>query len=98
MDEVVKGYDRGIRSFDFADANFTFDRTRAMTIFRMIKKEKLNIAFRFKSRSGSIDKELVKTAKEAGAYLISLGMESASQEILDKIRRELVELKTLLGQ
>lgn len=87
LEEILYVYKRGIRNIDFGDANFTFDRLRALKIFELIKKEKLNIRFRFKSRVDSIDKELVRKAKEAGAYLISLGVESGSQKILDRMKK-----------
>ena len=87
LEEIITLYSRGIRSFDIADANFTLDRARAIAIFDLIKKEKLNISFRIKSRCDFIDEELVRKAKEAGAYLISLGMESGSQEILDRMNK-----------
>jgi len=87
MEEIVSRYEEGIRNFDIADSNFTFDKERALAIFNLIKKERLKISFRIKSRSDSIDEELVKKAKEAGAYLISLGMESGSQKILDRMSK-----------
>jgi anaerobic magnesium-protoporphyrin IX monomethyl ester cyclase len=83
LEEMVEIASRGIKSLDIADANFTFDRGRAMRIFELIKKEKLKISFRIKSRADSIDDELVRKAKEAGVYLISLGMESGSRSVLD---------------
>ncbi|MFC1631246.1 B12-binding domain-containing radical SAM protein [Candidatus Omnitrophota bacterium] len=83
--ELLLRRGQGIRNFDFADANFTFDRRRAMRIFALIKKEKLGISFRFKSRADSIDRELTREAKAAGAYLISLGMESGSQKMLERM-------------
>ena len=88
MEELVARYDAGIRNFDIADANFTFDPGRALKIFDFIIKEKLNISFRFKSRTNSINKELVDKARQAGAYLISLGMESGSQEILGRMNKK----------
>ena len=85
--EILSIYRRGIKNIDIADANFTFDRDRAMRIFDLIKKERFNISFRIKSRPDSIDKELVKKAKGAGVYLISLGMESGSQKILNSMAK-----------
>ncbi|MFH1876333.1 MAG: radical SAM protein [Candidatus Omnitrophota bacterium] len=85
--EIHSRYKQGIRLFDVSDANFTFDRERAMRIFELLKKEGLRIRFRFKSRTGSIDRELVASARQAGTYLISLGMESGSQNILDRMAK-----------
>ena len=88
LEEIAAIYSRGIKSLDIADANFTFDRARALRIFELIKKERFKISFRIKSRADSIDDELVKKAKEAGAYLISLGMESGSQGVLDRMAKD----------
>jgi len=88
LEEIVDRYTNGIRNFDIADANFTFDHSRAMQIFNMIIKEKLNISFRFKSRTRSVTEELVLKAKHAGAYLVSLGMESGSQRMLNRMKKK----------
>ncbi|MCM8786786.1 MAG: B12-binding domain-containing radical SAM protein [Candidatus Omnitrophica bacterium] len=87
LKELIEIYNKGITNIDIADANFTFDRDRVMRIFKLIQKEKLNIKFRFKSRADSIDKELVIEAKKAGAYLISLGIESGSNHILKRMNK-----------
>ncbi|MEM7816464.1 MAG: radical SAM protein [Candidatus Aenigmatarchaeota archaeon] len=87
LEEILSIYRRGIKNIDIGDANFTFDRERAMRIFNLIKKEKLNIRFRIKSRVDTIDKELVKNAKKAGVYLISMGIESGSQKILQQMNK-----------
>ncbi|MFP4445107.1 MAG: B12-binding domain-containing radical SAM protein [Desulfosudaceae bacterium] len=88
LDEIVSRYDQGIRNFDIADANFTHDPDRVMTIFRFILKEKLPISFRFKSRTDAITPRLLKKARQAGAYLVSMGMESGAQEILDRMNKK----------
>ncbi len=87
IEEIVSRYEQGICNFDFADANFTHDQQRALTIFDMIIKEKLDISFRFKSRTDAMTPRLAEKAKQAGAYLISMGMESGSQEILDRMNK-----------
>ena len=81
MAEIVERYESGITGFDIADANFTHEPDRAMRIFDLIIREKLNLSFRFKSRTTVIRKELMDKARQAGAYLVSMGMESGSQEI-----------------
>ena len=88
MNEIVLRYDAGIRNFDIADANFTFDAGRALDIFDLIIKEKIKISFRFKSRTDGISREIVDKSRQAGAYLISLGMESGSQVMLDRMHKK----------
>ena len=104
LEEIIALYSQDIRNIDIADANFTFDRDRAIRIFQLIQKEKLRIGMRIKSRTDSIDAELVEEAKKAGVYLISLGMESGSQEILDrmakgtKIEKNILACETVMRQ
>lgn len=88
MSEIVERYQAGITNFDIADANFTHDPDRAMRIFDLIIKEKIAISFRFKTRTTVIRKELVEKARQAGAYLVSMGMESGSQEILGRMNKK----------
>ncbi|MFP4040707.1 MAG: B12-binding domain-containing radical SAM protein [Desulfosudaceae bacterium] len=85
LDELVTRYDEGIRTFDIADANFTHDPDRAMAIFELIIKEKLDISFRFKTRTDAVTERLLQKAGRAGARLVSMGMESGSQSILDRM-------------
>jgi len=87
MEEISAMHEKGIRNFDIADANFTFDKGRAFKIFELIRKEGLKISFRFKSRTDSIDEKLINAAREAGAYLVSLGMESGSQAVLERMKK-----------
>ncbi len=86
--EIVERYTAGITNFDIADANFTHDPDRAMRIFDLIIREKLDISFRFKSRTTVIREELMDKARRAGAYLVSMGMESGSQEILRRMNKK----------
>ncbi|MEW6076601.1 MAG: radical SAM protein [Thermodesulfobacteriota bacterium] len=88
LEEIVERYRSGIAGFDIADANFTHDPVRAMRIFDLIIREKVRISFRFKSRTSVISPELVNKARRAGAYLVSMGMESGSQEILRRMNKK----------
>ncbi len=86
--EIIDRYESGITSFDIADANFTHDPDRAIRIFDLVIHEKIKISFRFKSRTTVISRELVNKARQAGAYLISMGMESGSPEILARMKKK----------
>ncbi|MFH1379982.1 MAG: radical SAM protein [bacterium] len=78
---------RGISIVDMVDTNFTLDRYRAVKIFDLLIKEKLGVSFRFKTRVDMIDEELIQKAKLAGCHLISYGMESGVQYILDRMNK-----------
>jgi anaerobic magnesium-protoporphyrin IX monomethyl ester cyclase len=85
--ELTSIRERGIRNVEIVDDTFTANRRRAIEVFDLILKEKLDISFRIKSRVNMINEEFVRKAKSAGVYLISYGMESGSQRILDAMRK-----------
>ena len=87
MDEIYEIFSRGIRYIRIADDNFTLDRDRAMRIFSLIEKEKLNINIELKSRVTSVDKELIEKAKKVGVCQIIYGCESGVQDILDRMQK-----------
>jgi len=88
VDELVRIRDRGIRDVEICDDTFTAVRPRAMKIFDLIIKEKLDISFRIKSRVDVFTEELAKKASEAGVYLVAFGMESGSQRILEAMNKK----------
>ncbi|MBN1868557.1 cobalamin-dependent protein [Candidatus Sumerlaeota bacterium] len=85
--ELTSIRERGIRNVEIVDDTFTANRRRAMEVFDLIVREKLDISFRIKSRVNMINEEFVRKAKAAGVYLVSYGMESGSQRILDAMRK-----------
>ena len=87
VQEVVDAHSRGIRHLEFVDDNFTLDRKRAMRILALIAQERLGIRLVFKSRPENVDAELLHTARRAGTYQLSFGMESGVQRILDAMGR-----------
>lgn len=87
--EMLQIRARGIRNIEIVDDHFTADRPRAMKIFDMILKERLDVSFRIKSRVNVVDEEFLKKAREAGVYQVSYGMESGVQEILDAMNKRI---------
>ena len=87
VDEICQIAARGIRDIEICDDTFTAMRSRAARIFDLVRKERLNLSFRIKSRVNAIDPELLKKAKAAGVYIISFGMESGVQGMLDRMNK-----------
>jgi anaerobic magnesium-protoporphyrin IX monomethyl ester cyclase len=79
----------GIKEIKFYDDVFTIDRKRVMTICRELKKQKIDILWTCETRVNLVDAELLRTMKDAGCYMIAYGVESGSQQILDKIRKDI---------
>jgi len=85
MEEIVSIRDRGIRHIEFVDDSFTLDRDHAMAVLDAIIRERLDLRLVIKSRSDSVDEALLQTARRAGVYQISYGMESGVQDMLDRM-------------
>ena len=87
MDELTTIRDRGIRDVEIADDTFTGLRERAMRVFDLIIAEKLDLSLRIKSRVDVFNEALAQKARQAGVYLVAFGMESGSQEMLDRMTK-----------
>ncbi len=93
LDELVRIRERGIRDVEICDDTFTGLRPRALAIFDLIIREKLDISFRIKSRVDVFTEDLARRGREAGVYLVAFGMESGSQRMLDAMnKRTTVEM------
>ena len=87
VDELTTIRDRGIRDVEIADDTFTGLRERAMRILDLIVAEKLDLSLRIKSRVDVFNEALAQKARQAGVYLVAFGMESGSQEMLDRMTK-----------
>jgi len=85
LNTVINRY--GFENVIFEDDNICLVRKRAFKIFRAI--EKLGVNFRMCPRADSMDKKLLKVAKESGVTEISFGVESGSQKMLDRMNKRL---------
>ncbi len=77
--------DWGIREIEFMDDAFTLDNKRAEKICDMIRKEGLDITWTCSSRVNTINEGLARKLKAAGCHTIYFGIESGSQEILNRV-------------
>jgi anaerobic magnesium-protoporphyrin IX monomethyl ester cyclase len=75
----------GILGFNFQDDLFTYDRERLREILRLLKP--LNIQFRCHGRVGIDSLDDYFLLKESGCETIAWGVESGSQEMLDRMRK-----------
>ncbi len=80
------GYD----SFQFYDDIFTTDRLRVMRLCEALLEKNRKYKWMCYTRTDRVDLELLKLMKKAGCYMISFGVESGDQVLLDKIRKKLV--------
>jgi anaerobic magnesium-protoporphyrin IX monomethyl ester cyclase len=78
----------GIREICFYDDTFTVDRQRLVHFCEHLIRSKLRISWSCLGRADFADQELLRLMKKAGCWMISYGIESASQEILDLYRKK----------
>ncbi|MCZ7359772.1 MAG: radical SAM protein [Candidatus Methanoperedens sp.] len=94
-----------INNVSFVDDNFTMQKNRVFDLCNEMKKRNLSLKWGCSTRVDLLSEELLKTMKDAGCTDIFFGIESASQKVLDTIRkgfrieeaREVVRLAEKLG-
>ena len=72
-----------IRSIDFLDDTFTFNKKRVEAICKLIKKEDIDISWFCGTRVDVFDKEIAKLLKIGGCEKIFFGLESGNNETLN---------------
>lgn len=88
VDEIEACYrDFDIREIDFFDAILFMPRERALEIFRLILRRKLDIEWSARSRVDVVDERVLKEAARAGCRQIYYGIESTDQKILDSVNK-----------
>ena len=78
----------GVGEIAFYDDVFTLDKKRAYEIADELIKGGVRVHWTCESRVNLVDKELLRHIKEAGCYSIAYGIESASQDILDVLDKD----------
>ena len=87
MEELRKISEQGYREVFFRDEIFTVSRERTKAICEGIIAEGMDLTWICSARIGSVDRELLSLMKKAGCHMVRFGVESGSQEVLDKIRK-----------
>ena len=77
----------GAGAFSFYDDVFTYDKKRAFEICAEMKKRNINVPWDCQTRVDQISRELLAEMRDANCQLISFGVESGSQEILDSMKK-----------
>lgn len=75
----------GIRDFFFRADTFTWNKGWVVALCREIVERKLDIAWVCNSRVDTIDRERLEWMKKAGCHGIAFGIESGSQQSLDRM-------------
>ena len=75
--------DFGVRHFNFYDDLFTLNRRRVEELCTRLASSKLPVTFNCIVRIGHIDPDLIRLLKRGGCWMVSVGIESGDQKILD---------------
>lgn len=86
--------DFGVRHINFYDDLFTLNRSRVETLCDRLHSSKLPITFNCIVRVGHIDPDLIKILKRGGCWMVSVGIESGDQMILDS-HKEGLSIETI---
>ncbi len=81
-----------INSIMFADDTFMVDRKWVFDISDKLINLKLNIFWGCGTRANLVDKDILSKMKKAGLRFLSIGLESASQKILDTVYNKQITL------
>ena len=90
-----------IKEIHIWDDNFTAIKQRVFEIRDEILKRNLKVKFAFPNgiRADSLDREILEALSKMGTYSLAIGVESGSQEILDRCRKgiRLEEVEKIFG-
>lgn len=85
--ECLEKYE--IKNFLFWSDVFNFDREWTMELCKKIIKSGLKITWSANTRADTADEEMAELMYKSGCRLVSIGVESGSQYILDKIGKKI---------
>ena len=89
VEHLVNEY--GVKEIDFQDDNFTFYADRIFKFCELMIQKGLHKKVIWKVANGvrcdKVTLPMLKKMKQAGCYMLSLGIESGNQEILNKMRK-----------
>ncbi len=79
----------GVEDFFFWSESFTIIKKAIKDLCREIIRRDLKIRWVCNSRVDNVDLELLELMKKAGCWMISYGVESGDQQILDSIKKDI---------
>ncbi len=85
--ECVEKY--GIRNFVFWSDIFNIDKAWVMELCQLIIDSGLDIVWSANTRADTADEEMAEMMYKSGCRLVSIGVESGSQEMLDHIGKKI---------
>ena len=81
----------GTNKFVFRDPVFSINKKHTIEFCKQVIEQKLDITFMVETHLNNLDNEMIKLLKLAGLRLVYVGVESASDFVLDDMKRFTVE-------
>lgn len=99
IDEIKYYSTKGFKEVFIRDFTFTVDKERTKDFCQRLINEKIKIVWSCHGRIDQLDMEILKMMKKAGCYLIFFGVESGSQERLDRFQKGITikQIKKVFG-
>ena len=85
--QLVERY--GVREINIDDGTFTTNRQRVIDFCQRMRRENIDLIWTCNGRVDNLDDDILTEMKQSGCKMIRLGVESGSQEVLDKIKKGL---------
>jgi anaerobic magnesium-protoporphyrin IX monomethyl ester cyclase len=83
LQELLSLEEQGYQNLLWVDDNFTISKKRLMKLSYLIKKEKIEVNWMAEGRVTNSSIELLNAMKQMGCKILSYGVESGSQRMLD---------------
>lgn len=77
----------GFKEVKFNDETFTFNKERTLKFTKMMRNEKIDIAWKCNTRADRLDEEILESMAQAGCHTIFMGVESVDPKILKYYRK-----------
>ncbi len=85
----------GLKEINIDDGTFTTNKRRVIEFCRRLRKEKIKLIWTCNGRVDTLDDEVLGEMKKSGCKMIRLGVESGSQDVLDKIKKRLISAQSM---
>jgi radical SAM superfamily enzyme YgiQ (UPF0313 family) len=87
--EELKAVSAYVEDVFFHTDLFTFKKDYVLKLCEAMVREKLNLRWICNSRVDTFDEEMAAAMRKAGCWMVSFGIESGSQEILDRCGKKI---------
>lgn len=90
VEEIKEVVDKfKVKEIHFVDPNFTYNQERIKALCTCLINEKIRVKWTCKTRVDLVSEDLLKAMSDAGCYMISYGVESGSQKILNFLNKNI---------